>query len=210
MQRHLVIFCKEPVAGRVKTRLAAEIGVVEATRFQRVMLQWLVRRLRPDPRWRTWLAVAPDTALASPMLPAGIDRVAQGTGDLGQRMQRAFDILPPGPVVIIGSDIPGISAGHVAGAFAALGNNDVVVGPAPDGGYWLIGQKRLPRIRRLFADVRWSTAHALADTSANIGDARIARVVQLDDVDTSTSHRRWRREINMKGFTYEQDLSKTS
>lgn len=192
MQRHLVIFCKEPVAGRVKTRLAWEIGVVEATRFQRVMLQRLVRRLRADPRWRTWLAVAPDTALASPMLPAGTDRLAQGTGDLGQRMQRAFDILPSGPVVIIGSDIPGIRAGHIAEAFAALGRKDVVVGPAPDGGYWLIGQKRLPRIRRLFADVRWSTAHALADTLANVGDARIGRVAQLDDVDTSTSLRRWR------------------
>lgn len=191
MQRHLVIFCKEPVAGRVKTRLAREIGVIEATRFQRVMLRNLAHRLGSDPRWRIWLMVSPDMAQASSMLPPGPDRLPQGPGDLGARMQRAFGILPPGPVLIIGSDIPGIRGRHIAEAFDALGEHDAVFGPATDGGYWLVGQKRLPRVLRVFDGVRWSTGHALSDTLVNLGRRRVAQVATLADVDTAADWRRW-------------------
>lgn len=191
MRCHVVIFCKEPIAGRVKTRLARDRGIMEATRFQRVMLRDLARRLGSDRRWRTWLMVSPDIAHRSPMLPSGVDRLPQGPGNLGQRMQRAFDILPPGPVVIIGSDIPGIARRHVADAFHALGDHDVVLGPAPDGGYWLVGQRRIPRVLRPFANVRWSTEHALKDTLANLNKHRVARITTLADVDNAAEHRRW-------------------
>lgn len=178
---------KAPVAGRSKTRLAHGIGTAEATAFARHALRITLLRLSRDPRWETLLAVAPDMGLSSPVWPAHVPRFAQGTGDLGQRMQRIFARVGPGPVVIVGSDIPGIQPAHVARAFRALGGNDVVFGPATDGGYWLVGMKRRPREIQLFENVRWSTPQALADTMANARGYRIGFTTRLDDVDDAAS-----------------------
>ena len=127
----LVIMAKSPVAGRVKRRLARGIGDVAAIRFYRNALNHTVARLGADPRWRTYLAVAPDHAVAAPYWPSAgkIPHILQGAGDLGARMQALFDRLPPGPVVIVGSDIPRISPAHIAHAFKLLGRADAVFGP---------------------------------------------------------------------------------
>ena len=155
---------KAPVAGRVKTRIAAELGVAAAVRFARHSLASLLRRVGADGRWSTTLAVTPDIAAASRLWPRGVPRVSQGGGDLGARMQRLFERTPPGPLVLIGTDIPGITRAHIAAAFRLLGRHDAVFGPATDGGYWLVGVRRRPRVLRPFRGVRWSTQHALADT----------------------------------------------
>lgn len=175
---------KEPVAGRVKTRLARGIGVVAATSAYRTMQSSLVARLSHAPHWHTVIAVTPDTALAGAMLPPNTDRIAQGHGDLGQRLQHVFDVMPPGPVVVIGTDIPAIRPADIANAFRALGSHDAVIGPARDGGYWLIGMKRQPRVLHAFENVRWSSEHALADTVANLEGHTLARLGFHDDVDT--------------------------
>lgn len=175
---------KAPRAGAVKSRLAAAIGVAEATRFYRVTLATTLRRLAGDPRWQTLLAVTPDAAAAEPVWPASVARAPQGAGDLGARMQRIMDASPPGPVVVIGSDIPAILPRHIIAAFAALGRHDAVFGPAEDGGYWLVGLKRRPRVPRVFSDVRWSTRHALRDTLDNCRDLSVGFVETLPDVDT--------------------------
>ena len=101
-------------------------------------------------------------------------------------MARVLQGLPPGPAVILGSDVPGIGPRQVARAFAALGRNDWVLGPSPDGGYWLIGARRRPVLRPPFAGVRWSTAQARADTLANLEaqGASVALLEELADVDT--------------------------
>ena len=100
-------------------------------------------------------------------------------------MGRMLRGAPPGPVCVIGADIPGITAAHIANAFNALRAKDVVFGPAHDGGYWLIGLKRSrPIPPRLFANVRWSTEHALADTITTLPNHRIAQIATLKDVDT--------------------------
>ena len=117
----LVVFVKEPQAGRVKTRLARGIGAARAAAFYRHTTATVVARLAADPRWRTVLAVAPDAALASRAWPSSFDRVGQGGGDLGRRLERVMDGLPPGPVVIVGTDIPAIRPGHIAGALRQLG-----------------------------------------------------------------------------------------
>jgi len=192
--RHLVVFAKAPRMGRVKTRLARDIGSVPAWGFYRQALISLTRRL-DDARWQLVLGIAPDTAVNDPTWPAHLPRFAQGTGDLGQRMQRAFDILPPGPAIIIGADIPDIQPHHIAAAFQALGNHDAVFGPADDGGYWLVGQRRRPRIRQMFADVRWSGPHALSDTKRNLNGARIAELDVLSDIDDGTDFAHWRAGI---------------
>jgi hypothetical protein len=194
----LVIMAKAPLIGRVKTRLARDIGGVEAVRFFRTASAGLIRRVGNDPRWQTVLALAPDGAVHEPgPWPAGMVRIGQGTGDLGRRMGRLFRDLPPGPVVIVGADIPGITRAHVAAAFAALGNHDAVIGPAEDGGYWLIGLKRRPRVRDIFEGVRWSSDHTRADTEANIRRAglSLARLESLADVDTGADHARWRESM---------------
>ncbi|SLN28612.1 2-phospho-L-lactate guanylyltransferase [Pseudoruegeria aquimaris] len=181
----LVVMVKEPRPGRVKTRLGRDLGMVGAAWWFRHQLSRLLRRLE-DPRWDLVLAVAPDAeGLRSRVWPHHLPRVPQGGGDLGDRMGRLFRGLPPGPVVIIGGDIPGIAPAHVAKAFEALGRHEAVLGPAPDGGYWLIGLKRTfaPK-QSLFSGVRWSTEHALQDTLASLGTGRVALVDTLEDVDT--------------------------
>lgn len=195
LDNHLVVMAKAPHLGRVKRRLAADIGAVPATAFYRATLARLLRRLAPDPRWRLWIAVTPDghaPAMAR-AAPPGVRAVGQGPGDLGARMGRLLHTLPPGPVVIVGSDIPAVSRRHAAAAFAALGTADAVFGPAVDGGYWLVGARRRPRTPRMFAGVRWSTHHALSDTLANLpAGARVALLDELEDIDDGPSLARWR------------------
>jgi glycosyltransferase A (GT-A) superfamily protein (DUF2064 family) len=126
--------------------------------------------------------------------PPEIPRLSQGPGDLGTRMARPFAALPPGPVVIVGSDIPDLRRAHVARAFAALDCHDLVFGPAADGGYWLVGARRRPLPPRLFANVRWSSPHALADTLANLEHGfSVALLDTLTDVDTGADLARSRR-----------------
>jgi glycosyltransferase A (GT-A) superfamily protein (DUF2064 family) len=106
--------------GAVKTRLAADIGKDGALAFYRRTLHDVLWRLGRDPRWQTWLAVTPDSAVRDAALWPPVDRVrriGQGQGDLGARMARPFRTLPPGPVVIVGSDIPDVSPDHIRDAF---------------------------------------------------------------------------------------------
>ncbi|WP_395712091.1 TIGR04282 family arsenosugar biosynthesis glycosyltransferase [Reyranella sp.] len=191
MTCHLVIFARAPQAGRVKRRLAREIGVLAATRFYRTLLATTLRTLTADRRWRVWLFVTPDNSLGHPIW-RGLRRRRQGHGDLGQRMRLPFDTLPPGPVVLVGSDIPAMRSHHIARAFALLARSDLVLGPATDGGYWLIGARRLrPLPHALFAGVRWSTPHALADTLATIpAHYSVGFADTLDDVDDAADLRR--------------------
>jgi hypothetical protein len=181
-----VVFVKEPQAGRVKTRLGRGIGTARATAFYRHTTAAVVARLAADPRWHTVLAVAPDSALASRAWPSSIERVGQGGGDLGARLERVMDGLPPGPVVIVGTDIPELGPRHVAGALKRLGRADAVFGPAPDGGYWLVGLRRRPRVPRAFRSVRWSSEHALSDTRANLPGLDVGLLEVLADVDEAT------------------------
>jgi rSAM/selenodomain-associated transferase 1 len=181
----LVVMAKAPVAGRVKTRLAGEVGMATAVRFARHSLASLMQRVAVDGRWSTTLAVTPDVAASGRLWPPGVPLAPQGGGDLGARMQRLVDRAPLGPVVIVGTDIPGIARAHIEAAFRLLGRHDAVLGPAADGGYWLVGLRRRPRVLRPFHGVRWSTAHALADTLANLRGRSIARLPTLLDVDTA-------------------------
>jgi uncharacterized protein len=181
----LVIMAKVPVAGRVKTRLARETGVATATRFARHATAAVLARVARHAAWRTTIAVTPDSGIASRIRPRCIAHVPQGHGDLGRRMQRIMDRTAPGPVVIIGTDVPGIRTAHIRQAFRLLGRHDAVFGPATDGGYWLVGLRRRPRVPRAFAAVRWSSPHALADTLANLSGRSVARVAILSDVDTA-------------------------
>lgn len=184
ISRSLFVFVKEPHPGRVKTRLGAGIGQIRAAWWFRHQCARLLRRL-DSPRWRLWVAVSPDEeGLQSAVWPAHLPRWPQGRGDLGDRMGRVLRNAPPGPVVIIGADIPDIAAQDIEAAFRALGDHDLVIGPAPDGGFWLIGMARRRRIpATLFQKVRWSTDTAMSDTLASVPGLRVKMIRSLNDVD---------------------------
>ena len=196
MTRHLVIFARAPQFGRVKRRLARDIGIAEATRFYRATLRRQFGSLSRDPRWTVWLFVTPDNEIHHAAWRGGVPPRhvrPQGHGDLGQRMLVPFRTLPPGPVVLVGSDIPAMRPSHIARAFQQLGRHELVFGPASDGGFWLIGARRIrPMPHGLFAGVRWSTAHALADTHGNIPlPVSVGEADTLDDIDTADDLRRF-------------------
>ncbi|MEX0371613.1 MAG: DUF2064 domain-containing protein [Tateyamaria sp.] len=185
MKPTLVIMLKVPRPGRVKTRLGRDIGMTTAAWWFRHQTNALLRRIR-DPRWRVVLAVAPDVeGMSSRVWPPHFVRWPQGPGSLGDRMIRMMR-RAGGPVCVIGADIPDISRHHIAKAFATFGAHDAVFGPAPDGGYWLIGVKSGSKLRKSSLDgVRWSTRHALADSRAALDIRRVATVDRLADVDTA-------------------------
>lgn len=185
-QKQLYVMVKEPRPGRVKSRLGRDIGFVEATWWFRHQVASLLRKVTGDTRWQSFLAVAPDIAgMQSRVWPDHMPRVPQGLGDLGDRMRRIFARAPNGPVVIIGGDIPGITQAALAEAFDALGGNDVVFGPAPDGGYWLVGLARgkIKLHRGFLQDVRWSSEYALADSISSARGLKVALIRELADVD---------------------------
>ncbi len=190
----LIVMVKEPVAGRVKTRLGRDIGMPEATWWFRHQTRRLLRDIS-DPRWDTLLSVSPDTATGSRQWPANLRRVPQGKGDLGVRMARALKCVR-GPVILIGGDIPGVQPWHIAHAFRLLGRSESVVGPAEDGGFWLVGLRHPARAgRALFCGVGWSQRETLRDTLPTLPPP-VARAALLFDVDTAVDLnelRTWRK-----------------
>ncbi len=186
----VVIFARAPRYGAVKTRLAREIGADETLRFYRYALVNLVRRIAADPRFDVVLSTTPDAAHDG--WPRGVQRIVQGAGDLGQRMIRALRTAGARPAVVIGSDIPDITTAHIRSAFAALGGAPFVLGPASDGGYWLIGARHPQRLRAGALDgVRWSSPLAMKDTIARLGTVAVLTTV-LDDIDDGAAYRRFR------------------
>ena len=119
------------------------------------------------------------------------EAVGQGEGDLGIRMRRALETCRPGPVVLVGADIPALDARHVAAAFRLLGRHDLVFGPAEDGGFWLVGARHPRRLPPLFENVRWSGPDALSDTLGGLPRRiKVGFADRLEDVDDGDAHRR--------------------
>ena len=136
MKDTVIVFARAPRLATVKRRLAKDIGDRAALRFHAETLIRLLRDLVRDRRFRTILALTPDGA--RDRLPVRVTRMAQGRGDIGERMDAACRGFRRGNVAIIGSDIPDANASDLRAAFRALGRHDAAFGPAEDGGYWLV------------------------------------------------------------------------
>lgn len=190
----LVVFLKAPRAGVVKTRLAGAIGAEQACLAYRELVEGLVRNLKglEDVELR----FTPDDAESEiRQWREGNWRARpQGEGDLGGRLESAFaSSFAEGAerVVVIGSDCPDVTRADIAAAWNALERHDLVLGPASDGGYWLIGLRCLHR--ELFEDIPWSRTTVLEET---LGRARCAGLSvfllrELSDVDTEEDWRRF-------------------
>ncbi len=185
--RVLGVFAKRPVAGQVKTRLASETSPEWAARVADAFLRDTLDRLAAIPA-RHVLACAPAEAESwfADLVGERAALVRQSSGDLGQRMTAFFQSQREAgstATVLIGTDSPTLPLAYIQQAFDALGRADVVLGPATDGGYYLIGiARRLPPI---FTGVRWSSPHVLAETLARLpADWRLELLPPWYDVDT--------------------------
>ncbi len=197
---HLLIFAREPVLGQVKTRLAAAIGPTAALATYRELLALTAAAVAAAQIPATlWLAEAPAPPArppqARPEWPGLPWRVQPPAGSLGERMGHAFAeafAAGAGRAVIIGTDCPGLTAALLRQAFDQLATHDLVVGPAIDGGYYLLGMKHLHG--SLFTNKQWSTATVLADTLADAArlGLRVAHLPTLADVDSARDLDAWR------------------
>lgn len=190
----LILFLKAPRPGFVKTRLASALGPEAACAAHRRLLEELLPRLANLPEVE--LRFAPDDARPeiAPWLRPGWTAVPQGSGDLGARLTRATrEAFAAGAarVVVIGSDCPRVTADDIQSAWAALGEHDVVLGPAKDGGYWLVALRRPEP--RLFEDITWSTGAVLAQTQtqARAAGLSVKLLRELSDVDTPEDWQRF-------------------
>jgi rSAM/selenodomain-associated transferase 1 len=192
MKPMVIIFARAPRLGQVKTRLGRAIGARAALNFHRSTLLSLCRAIKRDGRFDLSLALTPDDAFIAGL--GGVSRFGQKHGDLGARMQRAFDHFPHRPVILVGCDIPDLGVAHIKAAAAALGRTRAVFGPAHDGGYYLVGFAPL-RPAGAFKSVRWSTNHALADTQVHIR-GKTALLEPLDDIDDQAAFNAWKSRLN--------------
>jgi uncharacterized protein len=185
----LLVFLKEPRPGAVKSRLAARIGAEAAAAVYRAIADEAIRRTAPrgEEYERLFLFDPPSSRPQIQAWLGGQTLEAQVGGDLGERMARAFaDAFASGArrAAVIGTDVPGIARGDVLGALESLDEHDVAIGPATDGGYYLIALKRPEP--ELFRGIRWSSGEVLAatlDRAARRGlSVRVLRTI--GDVDT--------------------------
>ncbi len=188
--RRLILFTRYPRPGEAKTRLIPALGQRDAADLQRRMTERLIRRAGALAR-RSPLSVEVcfDGARAAHVrqwLGRWPRYRPQGGGDLGERMARAFRCAfrdGMRRVVLVGSDCPGVTSDLLGQAFRELGRADVVLGPAADGGYYLMGLRQ--PAPELFRDIAWGTDAVFAQTVNRAREAglRVGQVAQLQDVD---------------------------
>jgi rSAM/selenodomain-associated transferase 1 len=191
MSPALAVFLKAPRLGTVKTRLASEIGSRQALRLYRVMVARTlicVRRAGLDAiLWFTPQDAAPEMRF---WLGEGWDLRPQASGDLGARLSAAAHAVPLGrPWIAIGVDCPQLTSELLQEALDIIQRGSVVLGPATDGGYYLIGGTTpLPE---LFADMPWGTDRVLGETRARLERAAApwCELLELRDVDTAAAAR---------------------
>ena len=180
----IIIFVKAPRPGFVKTRLAETIGMEAACAAYQELVRTLLDSLAELPHVE--LRYTPDDAEleVSQWLCEGWTAVPQGEGNLGERMHRAIAEARC-PAILIGSDCPSIKMADITSAHEAWAKHDVVLGPAVDGGYWLIGlQAPCPA---LFDGIKWSTNKVLEETLARSEKTGLSvhLLRELADVDTA-------------------------
>jgi rSAM/selenodomain-associated transferase 1 len=187
--RILGVFAKQPLAGQAKTRLAQETSPEWACRVAQAILEDSLDRFSQIQASRAIVyAPAAGTAYFSRLAQGRYDLIPQCDGDLGQRLHHFFrEARRHGysRIVAVGSDSPTLPIDFVEQAFAALEVNDAVIGPAYDGGYYLIGGG-LQELA-VFDDIPWSSAHVLEMTIQRVQrtSARLALLPPWYDVDTA-------------------------
>ncbi|WP_231563295.1 TIGR04282 family arsenosugar biosynthesis glycosyltransferase [Salegentibacter sp. Hel_I_6] len=179
----LIIFTKNPEIGKVKTRLAVTTGNETALNIYKFLLQHtlsVTSNLNTD-KWIYYSEEIPEKDI----WPSEIfsKKLQQGE-DLGEKMENAFrEAFKHNyeKVIIIGSDLYDIVQNDLENAFLELEKNDFVIGPAKDGGYYLLGMKSL--IPELFKNKKWSSSSVLSDTLKDLKNKKIKLLETRNDID---------------------------
>ncbi|MDQ3698377.1 MAG: TIGR04282 family arsenosugar biosynthesis glycosyltransferase [Gemmatimonadota bacterium] len=194
--RSLVVFARAPQLGRVKTRIAAELGASEALAAYVQLAERTVTTALTVRGCECVIAFTPPDELAAMRrwFGEGVDYESQCSGDLGARMAHAIErrvTAGAERVILVGTDCPGLDAPLLEDAFDALERADVVIGPAEDGGYYLIGTRRLHSA--LFAGIPWGSSRVLGNSlaAARAADLTVHTLRRLADIDTAADWHRW-------------------
>jgi uncharacterized protein len=188
----LIVFIKNPELGKVKTRLAADVGDAGALEIYYQLLDH-TRKVALGCQTTNYLYYASYIDHEDEWSSRKFHKRLQGGYSLGQRMKSALDevLQHHNKAILIGSDCPGITCELIQVGFDMLRHNDVVLGPSMDGGYYLIGMNQLHS--DLFKKIPWSTEQVLPITRAKIKelDLQWDELPVLSDIDTISDWERW-------------------
>ena len=200
MSERLILFTRYPEPGKAKTRLIPALGAEAAADLHRQMTEHTLAQVKPLQQNRSltveiWFAGGDRTRMQS-WLGSDVTYQPQPEGDLGDRMAQAFQTAFDGGMksaVIIGTDCPELTDALLTEAFQALPQTDLVLGPAADGGYYLIGLRRL--VPDLFKTIAWSTDRVFQQTVdiANNLNLSLTTLPTLTDVDRPDDLPVWER-----------------
>lgn len=185
MKKVLLIFIKNPELGKIKTRLAKSIGDDKALQiYKKLLKKTIYVAEKTDVRRQVWYSsyIDYEDGIASDTF----EKYLQTGSNLGERMKNSFQQLFEEGVdraVIIGSDCPSLNVRIVENAFDRLEENDLVIGPSEDGGYYLLGMNRF--FETLFEDIEWSTESVLESTiqKAKLKELKVYQLPVLNDID---------------------------
>lgn len=181
--RALIIFVRVPELGKVKTRLAKDVGDAQALAIYKALLEH-TRSVALSVNADRYLYYHNDIVKDAWSTEHFIKKI-QAEGDLGIKLQSAFEEVSilSDKVLVIGSDCPQLSADHIEEAFTQLDNHDYVVGPSLDGGYYLLGTNSYQQ--EIFSNINWSTERVYNQTIATISRLKMSHktIEPLSDVD---------------------------
>ncbi|MDB2701862.1 TIGR04282 family arsenosugar biosynthesis glycosyltransferase [Flavobacteriaceae bacterium] len=179
----LLVFCKNPVLGKVKTRLAASIGEQKALDIYQALLQKTAQVLF-DVAIEIQLYYSSHIDNEDIFQKNSITKKVQSGNDLGIRMANAFNegFLTHSPVVIIGTDLWTLNVLDIHKAFKALKTHKTVIGPSADGGYYLLGLQGF--IPTLFKEKKWGSTTVLTDTLNDLKKEDVYLLEEKNDIDT--------------------------
>lgn len=185
MKEAQIIFVRQPQLGKVKTRIAAAVGNNAALAIYKKLLQHTYEITSPLSCAK--FVFYADAINNNDLWNDGYQKLLQANGDLGMRMKAAFKYLFEkgyNRICIVGSDCYELTPAIITNAFYLLKTHDVVIGPAKDGGYYLLGMK--DGVKEIFDGVEWSTESVLQQTLLNIQEYKhtFTLLQQLNDIDT--------------------------
>jgi rSAM/selenodomain-associated transferase 1 len=179
----LIIFARNPELGKCKTRLAKTIGDENALAIYKILLHHTVK-ISKDLNVDKYVYYSNSTSKNDAWNQETFRKKNQEGEDLGRRMENAFlDLFTAGyeKVIIIGSDMYDLNKADLENAYSCLENDDVVIGPAIDGGYYLLGMKKLYPL--VFKNKTWGTNTVFEDTMADLFDTSICKLEERNDID---------------------------
>jgi len=179
----LIIFTRKPELGKVKTRLAKGVGEEKALEIYKYLLKHTAETAsKVNAEKQVWYTTSIETNDAWD--DAIFNKYPQPEGDLGDKMKHAFYENFKNEfnkVVIVGTDLMDMDTTTIENAFKSLDHNDVVIGPAEDGGYYLLGMRHF--IPQVFENIEWSTSRVLQQTLSTIKQNSVVLLDEKNDID---------------------------